>query len=108
MSNLPELARPAAGMPKAATEQVDIQPWEGGLLDLARVHHPTVLWWHGYRQAEQGFGSYCYVCESFIANWGGNAGPSKKAVVAIDEHKYRHYNGENITAKTPSRKRRTA
>lgn len=108
MARGPELARPAGGLPKAATEQLDLQPWEHDLLALARVHHPAVAWWHGYRRAEERFGSYCYVCESFIITWGGNAGPPKAAVAAIHDHKMSHHNGTDVVVKPTTRKRRTA
>lgn len=102
---LPDLARPAAGQPKAAMDQLDVQPFESGLLELARVHHPTVSWWHGYRRAQDRFGSYCYVCDEFIVTWAGNSGPPKTAVVTIDAHKMHHRDGTTPTAKPTSTKR---
>lgn len=93
VNELPHLATPTRPKPKAAADQVDVQAFEAGLFDLARVHHPSVTWWHGYRRAEERYGSYCYVCESFIVTWGGNSGPPMAARGAIDDHKYLHRAG---------------
>lgn len=106
MPRLPDLARPSADLPKAALDQLDVQPFESGLLTVARVKHPTVSWWHGYRRAETGFGSYCYVCEAFTVSWSGNSGPPKTAVVAIDAHKMHHRDGILPITK-PSKRRGT-
>lgn len=104
---LPELARPTPPLPKAAREQVDVQPFEHGLVDLARVHHPGVHWWHGYRAAEERFGSYCYVCEQFIVTWHSNRVPNKAAVTEIDAHKWQHRDGAVPLTQSPNRKRHT-
>lgn len=91
---LPELASPARAGPKAAREQLDVQAFESGLLDVARVHHPTVAWWHGYRLAEERFGSYCYLCEKFIVTWARKWPIPHIAKHAIDDHKYLHRAGK--------------
>lgn len=91
---IPELVTDPATRPKAALDQVDVRPFEGGLLALARVHHPTVAWWHGYRHADPGYGSFCYVCDDFIARWGGNSGPTMDARATIDIHKHLHRSGD--------------
>lgn len=93
-SKLPVLARPAVRQPRAARDQLDVQAWEGGLLDLARVNFPTVRWWHGYRAARDLFGSYCYVCEKFTVTWAGRWGPPDAAKLAIHEHKSQHRAGK--------------
>lgn len=92
---LPVLAAPPRGQPKAAREQLDVQSFESGLLDLARVHHATVAWWHGYRRAEERFGSYCYVCERFIVTWARNWPIPQIAKQAIHDHKYIHRPGKS-------------
>lgn len=91
--SLPELARPPSKQPKAAREQLTVEVWEGGLLDLARVHYPTVKWWHGYRQAKERFGSYCYLCERFIVTWSRAWPIPMVAKQAIDDHKFMHRAG---------------
>lgn len=101
---LPVLATPAAKQPKAAREQIDVQPFEFGLLDLARVHHATVAWWHGYRQAEERFGSWCYVCESFTVTWDRKWPIPLRAKQLIDTHKYDHRAGRIPATVAPSRK----
>lgn len=104
---LPELAWPPANLPKVARDQADVQPFERDLLDLARVHHPRVTWWHGYRMAEERYGSYCYVCERFTVTWNrSNAGPPKAAVEQISAHKWQHRDG-TVVAAQPTRKRHT-
>lgn len=90
---LPVLATPPVRQPKAAREQFDIQPYESGLLDLARVHHPSVTWWHGYRKAEERYGSYCYVCERFVVTWDRFLPIPLVAQECIDNHKRSHRNG---------------
>lgn len=92
-NKLPALAAPRVKQPKAAREQLDIQPYEGGLLELARVHHPSVTWWHGYRKAEERFGSYCYICERFIVTWDRFLSIPQDAQQMIDNHKRSHRNG---------------
>lgn len=96
-AKLPELARPAANPPKAARDQLDIQAWESGLVDLARVHHPTVKWWHGYRKAEERYGSYCYICERFIVTWDPLSKIPQQAVDQIAMHKTDHFAGNNAS-----------
>lgn len=92
-NDLPDLARPPGTLPQAQREQRDIQPWEAGLVELARIHHPTVKWWQGYRRASERFGSYCYLCEKFIVTWDRFAGIPQLAVDRIHSHKYDHRNG---------------
>lgn len=91
---LPVLAAAARAGPKAARDQLDVQAFESGLLDLARITHPTVAWWHGYRRAEERFGSYCYVCERFIVTWARSWPIPIIAKQAIDDHKYLHRAGK--------------
>lgn len=87
------LAAPPRGQPKAAREQLTVQPFETQLHEAARENHPTVAWWHGYRKAEERFGSYCYVCERFIVTWARNWPIPQVAKQAIDDHKYIHRPG---------------
>lgn len=87
------IAEGPTGGPLAMLDQIDIQPFEYGLHDLARVHHPGVHWWHGYRRDDQGFGSYCYVCDRFLVRWGGNGSPPMFARHTISEHKFDHRAG---------------
>lgn len=87
---LPPLAVAPLNLPRAAADQGDVQAFEYGLLAVARHNHPTVAWWHGYRRAEERFGSYCYVCETFIVTWSGNSGPPMPARHEIDAHKMSH------------------
>lgn len=103
---LPVLARPPSRQPKAAREQLSVQAWESGLHDLARVHHPSVVWWHGYRQAEERFGSYCYVCEKFIVTWSRAWPIPMVAKEAINDHKLMHRAGR-FPAPQRTRKRGT-
>lgn len=92
-NRLPVLATPATRSPRARLDQTDVQPWEQGLVELARAQHPNVSWWHGYRRAEERFGSYCYVCEKFVVTWGGNGSPPEAARIVIDAHKWLHKRG---------------
>lgn len=92
---LPDLARAGLGGSKAQADQIDVQPYESGLLTLARVHYPTVKWWHGYRKSEDSYGSFCYVCEEFTVKWSGNAGPPMTARQVIHDHKLSHRAGIN-------------
>lgn len=92
-TELPTLARPPQNQPKAAREQLTVQAWEGGLLAVAHTKFPTVKWWHGYRMIEGFFGSYCYVCESFIVTWSRRWPIPKIAAEVIDEHKELHRRG---------------
>lgn len=90
-TGLPVLAVAPAHLPRAAREQLDVQPWEIGLTNLARVHHRTVAWWHGYRdRTEDGFGSWCYVCESRIATWSRRWPITEAARRAVHAHKNWH------------------
>lgn len=93
MTDLPDLAALPATLPKAAIDQLSVQAFEGGLLTLARVGHPTVAWWHGYRKIGDSYGSQCYVCDRVIAFWGGNSGPPMIARQIIDDHKINHRDG---------------
>lgn len=90
--------------PKSRADQFDVQAFEGGLLALARVHHPGVHWWHGYRRVGERFGSYCYVCDTPIVLWGGNGSPPMEARTTINEHKYLHRNGVVPLADSSQRK----
>lgn len=101
---LPELARPAVTGIKARDDQRDVQPFEDGLLALARVHHPTVKWWHGYRRARERYGSYCYVCDDFIVTWDRFAGIPVAAVDAINFHKLDHHAGRVLADVAPNRR----
>lgn len=90
-NGLPVIAVPPAVLPKAAREQLDVQPWEVGLSHLARVNHPTVAWWHGYRdRTADGFGSWCYVCDVRIATWSRRWPITEAARRAVHEHKNWH------------------
>lgn len=99
-------SRPLPALPKAARDQVTVELFEADLVTAARVYHPTVSWWHGYRRAEERFGSYCYLCEAFTVTWSGNGGPPKAAVTAIDAHKRDHAPGTVPGATSPDRKRK--
>lgn len=89
-NQLPALAWPPVNLPRAARDQLDVQAYEAGLLDLARVHHPTITWWHGYRKAEERYGSYCYVCEQFIVTWDRFLPIPEEGQTQIDTHKREH------------------
>lgn len=93
MSRAPHLPPRLAGLPRAANDQYDVQEFEDALLVKARLTHPSVTWWHGYRRSDDDFGSYCYLCDRFIVTWGGNSGPPKVARASIDEHKHTHRPG---------------
>lgn len=101
---LPALTWPPVSLPRAAADQIDVQAYEAGLLDLARVHHPTVTWWHGYRKAEERYGSYCYVCERFVVSWDRFLPIPDDARSIIDNHKVSHRNGNLPGGPTKSRK----
>lgn len=103
-NKLPALATAVGRQPKSRLDQADVQPWEQGLVELARVHHPNVSWWHGYRRAEERFGSYCYVCEKFVVTWGGNGSPPAAARDVISEHKWLHRNGAIVAPRKQQRK----
>lgn len=90
--------------PRAKLDQATVLPFEDGLLALARVGHPTVSWWHGYRRADDKFGSYCYVCESFIVRWGSNSSPPMEARATIDAHKHLHRSGDLPVTESTKRK----
>lgn len=90
-------------LPRAANDQYDIQEFEDALLAKARVEHPGISWWHGYRRIDEEFGSYCYLCDQFIVKWGGNAGPPKRARATIDEHKHSHRPGSKPRRKQISK-----
>lgn len=104
MNELPEIARAGLGGSKAQADQIDVQPYESGLLTLARVRYPTVKWWHGYRKSETSYGSFCYVCEEFTVKWSGNAGPPMTARQAIHDHKLSHRAGMPPAASTATTK----
>lgn len=104
VNRLPVLATAPARPPRARLDQADVQPFETGLVELARVHHPNVSWWHGYRRAEERFGSYCYVCERFVVTWGGNGSPPAAAREEIDQHKWLHKRGTIPAPRKQTRK----
>jgi hypothetical protein len=91
LDQLPPLALPPAAPPKAAREQLDMQPWEAHLVALARLRHPTVAWWHGYRdRTAHGFGSWCYVCDRMVVTWSRRWPITETARRAVHEHKNWH------------------
>lgn len=77
-------------LPKAAAEQHTIEKWEVKLHNRARLVHPGVFWWHGYRKVGTKFGSYCYVCDLMIATWDRKYPITSKAKDAIHKHKWLH------------------
>lgn len=91
VSDAPTLAIPLATtparQPKAAREQGNVQGYEGGLLAVARVHHPTVAWWWGYRQKSDGFGAWCYLCDDRIVKWSQRWPMTQAAREAIIHHR---------------------
>lgn len=91
--DLPELAAPTPNLPKAAADQLNVQPWEAGLLAVARVRHRTIAWWHGYRAMDQIYGDFCYVCDRFVTGMVGNGNPSMANREALDKHKWLHRGG---------------
>lgn len=97
-----ELATAPAGAPKAAVDQFDVQPWEYGLLALARRDHPNVSWWHGYRHIDGGWVSQCYVCEVPVVSWPGGGSPPTTARQQIAVHKQQHRDGVWPAAVQPS------
>lgn len=106
-NSLPELVFPPAELPRAAADQLDVQPYESGLLDLARVHHPSVIWWHGYRKSQDRYGSYCYVCEFLIVTWDRFGGVPEMARRAIDDHKRFHRDGKLSPYTSPNKRKAT-
>lgn len=104
-ARLPALALPPRQLPKAAREQIDIQAYEGGLTELARVQHPTIAWWHGYRKIGDLFGSYCYVCDRFVVTWSRAWPIPKVAQETIHEHKNEHRAGALPGGTPPKRMR---
>lgn len=92
----PTMNAPTAPLPKAAADQLTVFDWETDLVALARVNHATVAWWHGYRAGDDGYGSVCYICDRFIANWSGNSGPPMAARKLIDTHKSHHRAGTTV------------
>lgn len=88
-----ELATPAPGGPKSKTDQLDVQAWEAGLVAIARVAHPNVSWWHGYRHVDGGWVSQCYVCDGPVAAWPGGTSPPMTARQDIAKHKHDHHDG---------------
>jgi hypothetical protein len=100
---LPEPATATTGGPKARADQLNVQPWEQGLVALARVHHPTVAWWHGYREIKGAYWSYCYVCDTRITEVAGMGNPSMAVRQVIDNHKNLHRAGV-IPGGSPKRK----
>lgn len=93
MTDLPDLVAPAGNRPKTALDQHDVQAWEEGLLALARVRHPTVSWWHGYRRHGEAYADYCYICDAVIVEMTSNGNPSVLARLATDDHKWDHHDG---------------
>lgn len=92
-AQLPTLATPPRKQPKAAREQLDVQAWESGLLDLARAKFPAVVWWHGYRSIGDYFGSYCYICSAYIVTFSRRWPIPIVAKEQIHEHKNQHRAG---------------
>ena len=80
-------------VPKAAREQTEVLEWEHTLTAMARRTHPTVAWWNGYRQTEEGKGTYCYLCDRMIVLWTRRFPITRTAQSAIDTHKFTHWPG---------------
>lgn len=99
--NLPAevLARLRPPFPRCAKLQRDHDDWEWSLVDLARTHHPRIVWWWGTRGARGKSGAYCYVCGDYVATWALSFPITDKAKNQLaahrDWHKSRINRGNN-------------
>lgn len=69
----------------AQRDQGEVNVLDLALVPTAQLRHPGVRWWWGARQALEGFGAYCYLCDRIVTTWARNwpmTGAAKQAVLA--------------------------
>lgn len=93
---MPPLSDPALALPWAQRQQPTFGLEDFQLTALAQKTHPLAKWWWGQRAMPEGYGAFCFVCDTALVTWARVYPITAMAKQTVMGHRAEHVYGRII------------